>query len=426
MNYQDSIDWLFSQTASYQQEGATALKVNLTNILALCDVLNNPQHSLTSIHVGGTNGKGSTTHLLTSILMESGYKTATFTSPHYVDFRERIRINGQYIPKEKVIEFIRLIQVHIPNIQPSFFELTFAMALWYFAQEDVDIAVIEVGLGGRLDSTNIIQPLLSIITNIGLDHQQFLGTSLPEIASEKAGIIKANTPVIIGSSQPEVANVFITKAEQEEAPIYFADQELEIVSDNINIKTGERTIEFSNQWSISTSLLGKFQAQNIRTAIFAATQLQQFLAISATAIQLGIKHIQRNSTLIGRFQIMRTEPLVIIDSSHNAEGVEQFLQQIKDLSYNELHIIYGCVSDKDVSKIEPLLIRNSHLYLTQPSVPRKLTVTLLRTYFSEQDYQSIQTFSSVEEAYLQAQQQAQQNDLIILFGSIFLISDLLQ
>lgn len=430
MNYQESLQFLYSQTASYQQQGATAYKKDLSNIRGLCEYLGNPQNAFSSIHIGGTNGKGSTTHILTSIFIESGKKVGTYTSPHYIDFRERIRCNGEYIPKEKVVEFLQLVQVAIKEVKPSFFELTFAMALWFFKEENIDIAAIEVGLGGRLDATNIINPILSIITNIAFDHQQLLGNTLQEIAFEKAGIIKPNTPVIIGITQPEIASVFKSKAREQNSELHFADQALQTEGHAIEFSSMERKylVRKNNRevFQVNTNLLGQYQQENIRTAILAGLLLQKELKLTIENIKAGIQNVQQNSTIIGRFQVMQKKPLVIIDSCHNYHGIQTFLQQISQLQFNQLHIVYGCVSDKDVQNIEKLFPENTCLYLTQPQIERKFPVNQLKNYFSPAKYTSIKSFLEVQSALQDAKSKSKETDIIILFGSIFILSDLLQ
>ena len=430
MTYQECLQFLFAQTASYQQKGKSAFKKDLTNIQQLCEILNEPQRSFRSIHIGGTNGKGSTSHLLTSILMEHNYQVGTFTSPHYFDFRERIKSNGNYIPQEKVVEFIELIQDHIRTIQPSFFELTFAMALWYFREVKTEIAVVEVGLGGRLDSTNILSPVLSVITNIGFDHQQFLGNSLKEIAIEKAGIIKESTPIIIGKNQNEIRDLFIAKAEQKNAPILFAEEEQTTKLGDVQLDEKRRAFQiYSKKTKIfegKTPLLGEYQKENINTSVFAARQLQAQFGLETIKMKLGVENVQSNSGIIGRFQVLGNRPAIIADSSHNAEGIQAFLSQIEQLSTGNIHLIYGCVSDKEVDKIEQLFPKNTLLYLTQPTVERKMPVQKLKQFFPKKDYQSIQSFEHVKSALYSAKERASEEDFILIFGSIFLISDLLQ
>ena len=404
------------------------MKADLRNIRALCDSLGNPHRSFQSIHVGGTNGKGSTTAILTSVFMEHGLTVGTFTSPHYLDFRERIRINGNLISKKRVLEFVNLIQPQIKIIQPSFFELTFAMACWHFQQQTVDIAVIEVGLGGRLDSTNIIEPLASVITNIGLDHQQFLGDTLEDIAGEKAGIIKENTPVIIGKTQQQTEQVFRNKADEQHAPIHFADQQYSSQLYAIDTNTRRRMIRIFEEekevLSAHIPLLGNYQKENVLSAYATLQVIKKQLAIDDGLITKGFEQITENIALVGRWQIADTEPFVITDSAHNEEGVITFFHQLTEFSYRRLHIIYGCVADKKVDTIERHFPGEARIYLTEPSVKRKMPLALLYSSFSHRKH--VTTYPSVKAAYEAAKQNSKKNDVIVIIGSIFILSDFYQ
>ncbi len=427
MNYIETIDYLYSLLPMYQREGAVAYKENLGNINELLLGLNNPHQSFKSIHIAGTNGKGSTSHILTSILMEAGYQVGTYTSPHYLDFRERIGVNGTYISEQAVIDFVALMQNNIERIKPSFFELTVAMSFWYFKEQLVDIAVIEVGLGGRLDSTNVIQPLLSVITNIGFDHQHLLGNSLQEIATEKAGIIKPNTPVVIGKTQPETEQLFQSVANQNQCIIRFADQEYSIQSAGWN-PSGQSIILQSKQEEFSiefeTDLLGNYQLENIRTAFCAYSQLSYELNLTLSSFTRGLRVVNKNSKLIGRFQIVHQKPTVIADSSHNESGIREFLSQALTIPYNRLWIIYATVSDKDVSKIIPYFPKTATIILTEASVPRKMPVVELESYFTE--FTNVILMPDSKQAYAFVLDEAKENDLILMFGSIFLVADLLK
>ena len=340
MTYQETVDWMFSQLPMYQRQGKAAFKKDLTNIIAFCDVLKNPEEKFVSIHVGGTNGKGSTSHIISSILQEAGYKVGLYTSPHLKNFTERIRINGKEIPKEKVVEFIARQRSFLEKQQLSFFEMTVGMAFDYFANEQVDIAIIEVGLGGRLDSTNIICPEISVITNIGLDHTQFLGEEFSEIAFEKAGIIKPGVPVVIGERQAEVEQVFMDKAVEMNSKILCASDEVT---------------------SFKTDLLGDYQKHNVQTAVTAVRQLRDFV-ISEAHISDGLLQIVRNTNLVGRWQILQGHPTVICDTAHNKEGLRLTLGQLKRESYQKLHIVLGMVVDKKLEDILCLFPTNASYY----------------------------------------------------------------
>ena len=315
MTYQETIDWMFSQLPMYQRQGKTAFKKDLTNISAFCDVLMNPQNKFASIHVGGTNGKGSTSHIISSILQEAGYKVGLYTSPHLKNFTERIRINGEEVSRNFVVDFITKNKHFLETQQLSFFEMTVGLAFAYFAEQNVDIAIIEVGLGGRLDSTNIIHPEVAVITNIGYDHMQFLGDTLPEIAAEKAGIIKQNTPIIIGEKQDAVVDVFIKKATQMNADIYFASDK---------------------KYDYKSDLLGSYQGKNMSTAIHAVKALTNFV-ISENQIINGLKNVVQNTNFKGRWQILQHKPLVICDTAHNKEGLSYVMNQLASLSFNKFH-----------------------------------------------------------------------------------------
>ena len=343
MNYQQTLDWMFAQLPMYQREGKTAFKKDLTNIVAFSKELKFPENRFKSIHVGGTNGKGSTSHMLASILQEAGYKVGLYTSPHLKSFTERIRINGKEVPKRKVTSFIKQHKDFLEQQKLSFFEMTLGMAFDYFADEKVDIAIIEVGLGGRLDSTNIIRPEVAVITNIGLDHTQFLGETLPEIAFEKAGIIKENIPVIIGEEQVEVKYVFLEKAKETNSEIFFASDDEKVYQ---------------------TDLLGAYQKKNSKTAVAAIKQLKGF-QVSDKNISEGLLTVVKNTNLKGRWQILQEKPKVICDTGHNKEGLKIVLNQLKKEKYKKLHIVLGVVSDKKLEEVLPLFPKEAIYYFLQ-------------------------------------------------------------
>ena len=402
MTYQQTLDWMFTQLPMYQREGKTAFKKELTNILAFSAVLNFPERKFKSIHVGGTNGKGSTSHMLASILQEAGYKVGLYTSPHLKSFTERIRINGSEIPKRKVTSFIKKHTNFLTKQKLSFFEMTVGLAFDYFANEKVDIAIIEVGLGGRLDSTNIITPEVAVITNIGLDHTQFLGDTLPEIAYEKAGIIKNNIPVIIGEKQPEVLPVFLEKAKQCNSKIYVASNDVK---------------------SYASDLLGDYQKSNTKTAVAAIQQLQGF-TVSEKNISEGLLHVVKNTNLKGRWQILQENPKVICDTAHNKEGLSIVLNQLKKEHYKKLHIVLGVVLDKNLAAILPMFPEEANYYFCKPNIPRGLSEAILQEKALNFDLIG-EKYSSVKEAFKSALLNANQEDTIYVGGSTFVVAEII-
>lgn len=400
MTYKKTIDWMFSQLPMYQRQGKIAFKKDLTNILAFCNVLKHPEHKFKSIHVGGTNGKGSTSHIISSILQEAGYKVGLYTSPHLKNFTERIRINGKEVSQPFVVDFISKHKNFLEKQQLSFFEMTVGMAFDYFASESVDIAIIEVGLGGRLDSTNIINPEVSVITNIGYDHMQFLGETLKAIASEKAGIIKNNTPVVVGEKQDEVMDVFLEKASEMNAKIYFSS----------DIKHNYKT-----------DLLGSYQDRNIKTALKSLEVLKGFIILE-THIRQGLLNVVKNTNFKGRWQILQEKPKVICDTAHNKEGLQIVLHQLGNQSFKNLHIVLGVVNDKKLEELLPLFPKEASYYFCKPEIPRgldkhelQLKANLFGLFGS--------TYESVNEAYLQAVSNADKEDLLFVGGSTFVVAE---
>lgn len=400
MTYKKTIDWMFSQLPMYQRQGKIAFKKDLTNILAFCNVLKHPEHKFKSIHVGGTNGKGSTSHIISSILQEAGYKVGLYTSPHLKNFTERIRINGKEVSQPFVVDFISKHKNFLEKQQLSFFEMTVGMAFDYFASESVDIAIIEVGLGGRLDSTNIINPEVSVITNIGYDHMQFLGETLKAIASEKAGIIKNNTPVVVGEKQDEVMDVFLEKASEMNAKIYFSS----------DIKHNYKT-----------DLLGSYQDRNIKTALKSLEVLKGFIILE-THIRQGLLNVVKNTNFKGRWQILQEKPKVICDTAHNKEGLQIVLHQLGNQSFKNLHIVLGVVNDKKLEELLPLFPKEASYYFCKPDIPRgldkhelQLKANLFGLFGS--------TYESVNEAYLQAVSNADKEDLLFVGGSTFVVAE---
>ena len=406
MNYAETIDWMFNQLPMYQNQGATAYKKDLTNTLILSEYLNHPERKIKAIHVAGTNGKGSTSHLLASVLQEAGYKVGLYTSPHLKDFRERIKINGIDISEQFVCDFINQHRSFFEQHQLSFFEMTVGLAFDYFVKQGVDIAIIEVGMGGRLDSTNIITPLVSVITNIGFDHIQFLGNTLELIATEKAGIIKENVPVVIGEYIAETKAVFIQKAKNQNAKIYFAS-------------------ELINEIFPST-LLGDYQVHNKKTVIQTIKILQEVSDFKVTEenCRNGFLNVIKNTHLQGRWQVLQQNPKVICDTAHNKDGLQIVMNQLQKESFSKLHIVLGVVNDKDLTEILPLFPENAIYYFAKPNIPRGLSADVLKERAVSFGLIGC-VYDSVRSAYEQALQQADSTDLIYVGGSTFVVAEIL-
>ncbi|CAM1348142.1 bifunctional folylpolyglutamate synthase/dihydrofolate synthase [Tenacibaculum insulae] len=402
MTYQETLDWMFRQLPMYQREGKAAFKKDLTNILALSKMLGNPEKKFKTIHVGGTNGKGSTSHMIASVLQEAGYKVGLYTSPHLKNFTERIRVNGEEIRREKIIDFVVDNKAFLEKQQVSFFEMTVGMAFTEFANQKVDIAIIEVGLGGRLDSTNIITPEVSVITNIGLDHTQFLGETLPEIAFEKAGIIKEKTPVVIGEKQEEVTAVFFAKADKCNTTIVFASEEKD---------------------AYKTDLLGSYQQKNIKTAVKAIQQLKGFSVLEEN-IKNGLLNVVKNTNLKGRWQILQEKPKVICDTAHNKEGLIYTLNQLKKEEYKKLHIVLGVVSDKNLEDILPMFPKKAVYYFCKPDIPRGLSEKILKAQAEKIDLKG-NAFGSVNQAFEEVKIKASKEDVVYVGGSTFVVAEIL-
>ena len=408
--------------------GADAFKKDLTNTIILCEALGNPQKQFKSIHIAGTNGKGSTSHILAAILQTSGYKTGLYTSPHLVDFRERIKVNGIWCDKQFVIDFTERVKPIIEEIFPSFFEITVAMAFYYFAQQKVDIAVIEVGLGGRLDSTNIITPILSIITNIGFDHTSMLGNTLPEIAFEKAGIIKPNIPVIIGEVLPETRPVFLEKAEKENAHITFA-QEIRYVTD-FKIEPHLLTVEVVTKHNdehetYHFDLPGIYQTKNLLTVLEAANQLHmQGFNTYTEVVKRSLPNVKKLTGLHGRWELIQKEPNIIIDVAHNEDGIKQLVAQLELSTYTHLHIVIGMAKDKDRDSILALLPKYATYYFTKAQIPRALNEETLLNEAKIFEL-SGSSFATVNEALKAAKNKAHKEDLILVCGSVFVVGEII-
>jgi dihydrofolate synthase/folylpolyglutamate synthase len=432
MNYQQTIAYLFAQLPMYSRIGAAAYKEDLHNSIALCNALNNPQTKFKSIHIAGTNGKGSTSHMLAAMLQQAGYKTGLYTSPHLKDFRERIKINGEMIDQDFVVDFVQRTQIISETIEPSFFELTMAMAFDYFAQQQVDIAIIETGLGGRLDSTNIITPILSIITNIGYDHMNILGDTLEKIAGEKAGIIKPGVPVIIGEWLPETKPIFVNKAAQCNAPIYFASDRY--VADELVLTT--QTLHCSITGSTShlkenfiLDLNGIYQAKNLCSVLYAESiLLQHGFTINKAAEKYALANTKRLTGLHGRWDVIGQNPMLVLDVAHNEDGIKQVLEQIKWINKNEpaihrtVHFVIGMVKDKEVSTVLSLLPANAVYYFTNAHIPRALPADELQIKSAVFNLKG-DCFDDVNTAIKVAKQSAAKEDLIIVCGSIFLVGE---
>lgn len=429
MNYQKTLDWLFKQLPMYQRDGKAAYKANLNNTLELDRYFDHPHQDFKTIHVAGTNGKGSVSHMLASVLQESGYKVGLYTSPHLKDFRERIKINGKMIAEEDVVDFVQDHQQKFEEISPSFFEMTVAMAFDHFAKEKIDVAVVEVGMGGRLDSTNIIQPDVSVITNIGLDHTAFLGNHLGQIALEKAGIIKQDVPVIIGESHKETRDVFIKKAQECDSELFFADQEYQIdyamysVDDKqvFNVKS-MNTIIYKD---LKLDLLGAYQQKNLLPALKCLDLLKQKgYEITDRSLYQGLESIVPNTGLKGRWQILSHNPTIVCDTAHNVEGISYILDQINQTAYKNLHIVFGVVDDKKIDRILEMLPREAEYYYTKARIPRALDQEILKAKAIEHQLKG-DSYSEVSLAVKKAKKNAESNDLIFIGGSTFVVAEVL-
>lgn len=426
MNYTDTLEWMYKQLPMYQRIGSAAYKADLNNTIALLNLLGNPQHNFKSVHVAGTNGKGSTSHMLASIFQEAGYKTGLYTSPHLRDFRERIRINGEMIPQDKVVELIEKHQNEFEKMGLSFFEMTVGMAFDYFSNEQVDIAIVEVGMGGRLDSTNLITPEISVITNIGLDHVQFLGDTLEKIAGEKAGIIKNNIPVVIGETQSETHQVFEDKAAECHSPIYFADQIFDC--DKIHIESMDKQeydIWKNNDLYLEACdmpLMGNYQKKNLATVMCAADLLRDKFQLNEEHLRDGIANVIRNTHLMGRWQILSHDPLAIADTGHNVDGIREVINQLAEMSYNKLHFVIGMVNDKDIDHVLQLLPHNCEYYFCKADIPRGLDANILAGKAFELGLRG-KVYDSVRDAFQSAINNASVDDVVFVGGSNFIVAE---
>ena len=429
MNYQEAIDFLFSSLPMYQRVGKAAYKDNLENTIRLDEWFGHPHRLYPTIHVAGTNGKGSVSHLIASALQASGMRTGLYTSPHLLDFRERIKINGELIPEEEVSSFVLKNRAVIEEISPSFFEMTVAMAFDWFARQKVDAAVIETGMGGRLDSTNIIRPVLSVITNISLDHTEFLGDQPASIAREKGGIIKEGVPLVIGRSSPESDEVLYSMAREKKAPVVAADRQYEARFSTLN-SDGIMQVRIGRpggplRRTVPCELTGAYQQENIITALVALEQLQKLQwEISEARILVGFSNVVGSTGIRGRWQTVGTNPRSICDTAHNADGVAAVISQIRQVPWKKLHMVWGMVNDKDPDRILPLLPREARYYFTRSSVPRSMDAGSLADRAREYGLTG-SPFPGVAEAYQAAQAGAGPDDLIFTGGSTFVVADLL-
>jgi len=427
MNYQQTIDYLYSQLPMFSRIGAIAYKTDLHNTIELCNALENPQHSFKSIHIAGTNGKGSTSHMLAAMLQQAGYKTGLYTSPHVKDFRERIKINGAMVSEAFVTDFVQRTKELSEKVEPSFFELTVAMAFDYFAREKVDIAVIETGLGGRLDSTNIINPILSVITNIGWDHMNILGDSLEKIAFEKAGIIKPGIPVVIGEYLPITKNIFVEKALQQNAAIHFVQHEYEVT--NVKMSAYSLHCTVNNSKKVVTDyftldLNGLYQTKNLCTVLCAKSILLTLgFNITNEVEKYALANVKKLTGLFGRWQVLQEQPILVLDVAHNEDGIKQVLQQLNNFyADKKIHFVMGMVKDKEIAAVLQLLPTTATYYFSQAQIPRALAAEVLQA--KAMAYQLIgDCYGDVNQALDAAKLNAGKDDIIVVCGSVFLIGE---
>ena len=424
LNYQQTLKYLYEKLPMFTRIGVAAYKNNLDNTIKLLAHLENPERKFKAIHVAGTNGKGSTSHMLAAILQEAGYKTGLYTSPHLKDFRERIKINGEMMDERSVVDFVKKNQAFIEEIEPSFFEVTVAMAFQYFAKHKVDIAIIEVGLGGRLDSTNVILPEVAVITNISFDHMNLLGNTLPEIAFEKAGIIKKNIPVIIGQLQEEVKQVFLAKAEAENAPIRFASKEWEIGESQVINQLRKVSLSKADfRINVTLDLTGSYQLKNVKTVLSAIEEIRlKGFKISNQNIISALGQVKKLTGLIGRWQILGEQPLIICDTGHNEDGISEVLKNIEATPHQNLLMVIGMVKDKDISKILSLLPKNATYFFCSPDIPRAKPSKELAQEAA--NYGLIgDAYPDIKTALSAAKKQADANDFIFIGGSTFVVAE---
>lgn len=426
--YTEAIDYLYSRLPMFTRDGASAYKKDLDRTVALCDALGNPQNKYKTIHVGGTNGKGSSSHMLASVLNAAGYKTGLYTSPHLVDFRERIRVDGQQIDAQFVVDYVNRQKVLIEEIQPSFFEATVAMAFDYFAAQQVDVAIIEVGLGGRLDSTNIIHPDICLITNIGMDHMNLLGDTMEEIAREKAGIIKKKTPIVISETNPVTAPIFIEKAKAENATIVFADQ---LLKARCLVKTDTyqkiEVISVTSVESFTLDLIGSYQLKNVLGVLTVIDLLNSKLgyAIPLDRLQEGLAGVQHRTGLQGRWQTISTDPLMICDTGHNEDGIKEVVKNLQDVHFKQLHVVIGAMKDKDLDHMLPYLPKDAVYYFSNPDMPRAMPSEELAEKAASYGLKG-KVCGTVHNALQSAKEAYISGDLIFIGGSNFVVAEVLR
>ncbi len=426
--YQATINYLYEKLPMFQRQGATAIKKDLGNIRKFCMQLQNPQAKFPSIHIAGTNGKGSTAHILAALLQVKGKKVGLYTSPHYKDFRERIKINGTYISEEEVVDFVEKHKLFIEKVKPSFFEITVAMAFDYFAKQQVDIAIIETGLGGRLDSTNVITPILSVITNISYDHQSILGDTLPKIATEKAGIIKDSIPVVVGEKNEETRPVFEQKAAEANAKIYFARDTYNVLH-TVNAFTHSIFNIYKNgrlhHKDVEADIAGHFQEQNLTTAIQVVDVLnQKGFQIEEEDLRKALLQVKKLTGFIGRCYIIGERPLILCDSGHNVAGIHYMMQQMKDDRFRDKHFVIGAVKDKDLDEIMRLYPKDATYYFTKPNIPRGLDANELKAKAEKLNLNG-EVYDSVKLALDTARSKAKSRDLIFVGGSTFVVAEVI-
>lgn len=429
MNYGQTLEFLFSRLPAYHRIGKAAYKGDLINTIALDNYFGKPHRKYRTIHIAGTNGKGSVSHMTSSVLQEAGYKTGLYTSPHLRDFRERIRVNGEMIPEESVVSFVGRHRGIFEKLRPSFFEMTVAMAFDYFAERSVDVAVIETGLGGRLDSTNIIDPVLSLITNIGHDHMDLLGNTLEKIAIEKAGIIKKAVPIVISESQPGIREIFISKAAESGSRISFADERFSCTLLETDNMAGERRYRIEDlmtrqQYDGTTVLCGAYQSRNLKAVFCSFLNLQSIFKVSGNNLTDGIRKVISNTGFAGRWQIIGHEPLTICDTAHNIEGLEIVMEQIRLVPKSALHIVLGFVNDKDLNGVLPLFPADASYYFARASVPRALSEEMLRAEAARFGLEG-NSYPDVKTALGKAREAALKTDMIFIGGSTFVVAEVI-
>jgi dihydrofolate synthase/folylpolyglutamate synthase len=426
MNYQETLNYLFANLPMFSRTGANAYKKDITNTTLLCDSIGDPQNKIKTIHVAGTNGKGSVSHMLAAIFQQCGYKTGLYTSPHLKDFRERIKINGEMISEDFIVSFVEKIKNYSEQVKPSFFELTVAMMLSYFAEQKVEIAIVETGLGGRLDSTNIITPELSVITNIGYDHMNILGNTLEEIAFEKAGIIKKNISVVIGETLPETKPVFLLTALKQHAPIVYAEEQFSITDCKSEIENLHVTLQHLQTGIIKNyhlDLNGIYQQNNLRTVLTAVDALTKIgYSLDDNKVKYALTHVKKLNGLFGRWDIIHRHPLIVLDVAHNEDGIKRLSEQLSFYNYEKLHIVLGMAKDKEVSKILSLLPKHASYYFTKASIARALSEDDLLTKAKVFNLKGT-AYPEVNIALTAARMNAAKEDMILVCGSVYLVGE---